>query len=82
MTRATPELASTPPAFRTKPAGGHVATTYDLACSMSHTRRVSNGTGFRGYNPPAPSQDLTTRPPRPLISCQKDAVVFIILRGT
>ncbi|GBN02609.1 hypothetical protein AVEN_93172-1 [Araneus ventricosus] len=40
--------------FYTTPTGGRLATTYDLACSRSHTRRIFSGIGFRTRNPPAP----------------------------
>ncbi|GBO03301.1 hypothetical protein AVEN_67688-1 [Araneus ventricosus] len=65
MTRTTPELAPPSPNFHATPAGGRLATTYDLACSRPHTRRIFSGIGFRAWNPPPQSRDLTTRPPRP-----------------
>ncbi|GBM34710.1 hypothetical protein AVEN_191857-1 [Araneus ventricosus] len=43
MTRTTPELAPPSPNFRATPAGGRLATTYDLACNRPHTRRIFSG---------------------------------------
>ncbi|GBN68533.1 hypothetical protein AVEN_111886-1 [Araneus ventricosus] len=61
MTRTTPELA---PSLQTSiTTEGRLATTYDLACSRPHTRRIFSGIGFRTLRPQ--SRDLTTRPPRP-----------------
>ncbi|GBL77100.1 hypothetical protein AVEN_12742-1 [Araneus ventricosus] len=40
--------------FRTSPARGHLATTYDLMCNRIHTTRIFSGIGFRTWNPPAP----------------------------
>ncbi|GBN68712.1 hypothetical protein AVEN_170980-1 [Araneus ventricosus] len=54
MTRTTPELAPPSPNFRATPAGGRLATTYDLACNRPHTRRIFSGIGFRACGPPAP----------------------------
>ncbi|GBN70294.1 hypothetical protein AVEN_249713-1 [Araneus ventricosus] len=42
------------PKFNATPAGGRLATTYDLACSRSHTRWIFSGIGFRAWIPPAP----------------------------
>ncbi|GBM83514.1 hypothetical protein AVEN_274684-1 [Araneus ventricosus] len=36
------------------PAGGRVATAYDLAANRPHTRRVFRGIGFRACDPPVP----------------------------
>ncbi|GBO24501.1 hypothetical protein AVEN_145064-1 [Araneus ventricosus] len=47
--------ADTPsPNFHATPAGGRLATTYDLMCSRPHARRIFGGIGFRAWNPPAP----------------------------
>ncbi|GBM76900.1 hypothetical protein AVEN_153129-1 [Araneus ventricosus] len=51
MTRTTPELAPPSPNFRATPAGGRLATTYDLACNRPHTRRIFSGIGFRTCDP-------------------------------
>ncbi|GBN09901.1 hypothetical protein AVEN_184697-1 [Araneus ventricosus] len=47
MMRTTPELATPSPNFRATPAGGRLATTYDLGCNRPHTRRIFGGIGFR-----------------------------------
>ncbi|GBL77463.1 hypothetical protein AVEN_41851-1 [Araneus ventricosus] len=54
MTRTTPELA--PPFQASTPHQREdvLDTTYDLACSRPHTRRIFSGIGFRTWNPPAP----------------------------
>ncbi|GBO28401.1 hypothetical protein AVEN_212594-1 [Araneus ventricosus] len=52
MTRATPEPAPPSPSFRATPSGERLATTYDLAYSRPHTRRVFGGIGFRTCDPP------------------------------
>ncbi|GBO06775.1 hypothetical protein AVEN_43932-1 [Araneus ventricosus] len=52
--RTTPELSLPSPNFHATPTGGCLATTYDLAWSMPHTRRIFSGIGFRTWNPPAP----------------------------
>ncbi|GBM69003.1 hypothetical protein AVEN_55430-1 [Araneus ventricosus] len=54
MTRTTPELAQPSTSFHATPAGGRLTTTYDLACSRPHTRRIFSGIGSRTWNPPAP----------------------------
>ncbi|GBM29322.1 hypothetical protein AVEN_2829-1 [Araneus ventricosus] len=61
MTRTTPDLASSPPNFRTTPAGGSL--TLDVRFNV-HTRRTYGG--FKPQALPCRSQDLTTKPP-PLI---------------
>ncbi|GBM50087.1 hypothetical protein AVEN_223298-1 [Araneus ventricosus] len=71
MTRTTPELAPPSPNFRATPAGGRLATTYDLACNRPHTRRIFSGIGFRTCDPPARGRNLTTRPPRPTSGSEK-----------
>ncbi|GBN62148.1 hypothetical protein AVEN_216724-1 [Araneus ventricosus] len=43
MARTTPELASPSSNFHATPTGGRLATTYDLACNRSHTRRIFSG---------------------------------------
>ncbi|GBN43621.1 hypothetical protein AVEN_57013-1, partial [Araneus ventricosus] len=44
--------AGTPsPNFRTTPAGGHLAPTYDLVCNRFHTRRIFSGIRFRTWRP-------------------------------
>ncbi|GBO15179.1 hypothetical protein AVEN_19488-1 [Araneus ventricosus] len=53
-------LATTYATFHATPAGGRLATTYDLACNKPHTWRILSGIGFR-------TCDLTTGPPRPII---------------
>ncbi|GBL98205.1 hypothetical protein AVEN_268289-1 [Araneus ventricosus] len=51
--------AGTPsPGFHATPAGGRLATAYDLACGGPHTRRIFSGIGFRTSNHPVPK----TRP--------------------
>ncbi|GBL90788.1 hypothetical protein AVEN_188774-1 [Araneus ventricosus] len=45
----------------TTPAGGRLATAYDLACNGPLAGRIFNGIGSRTWNPPAP--DVTTKPP-------------------
>ncbi|GBM06323.1 hypothetical protein AVEN_121369-1 [Araneus ventricosus] len=45
---------SSSPSFHATPAGGRLATTYDLACNRPHTRRIFSAIGFRIWNPPAP----------------------------
>ncbi|GBM42649.1 hypothetical protein AVEN_221761-1 [Araneus ventricosus] len=40
--------------FYAIPTGERLATTYDLACSMLHTRRIYSGIRFRAWNPPTP----------------------------
>ncbi|GBO37013.1 hypothetical protein AVEN_240801-1 [Araneus ventricosus] len=54
MTRTTPGLAPPSPNFHATPAGGRLATTYDLACSRPHARRICGGIGSRAWGPPAP----------------------------
>ncbi|GBM28178.1 hypothetical protein AVEN_172671-1 [Araneus ventricosus] len=54
MMRTTPELAPPSPSFHTTPTGGRLATTYDLACNRSHTRRFFNGCWDRIWDPQAP----------------------------
>ncbi|GBM16321.1 hypothetical protein AVEN_194059-1 [Araneus ventricosus] len=54
MTRTTPELAHPSPNFHATLTGGHLATTYDLACSRPHKRRIFGGIGFQAWSPPAP----------------------------
>ncbi|GBM94817.1 hypothetical protein AVEN_26528-1 [Araneus ventricosus] len=50
--------AGTPsPNFHVAPAGGRLATTYDLACSRPYTRRIFGGIGFRAWSLPAPEQE-------------------------
>ncbi|GBO13804.1 hypothetical protein AVEN_189792-1 [Araneus ventricosus] len=63
MTRTTPELAPPSPNFRATPAGGRLATTYDLACNRPHTRRIFSGIGFRTCDPPVPRKykDVCTK---------------------
>ncbi|GBM12463.1 hypothetical protein AVEN_55299-1 [Araneus ventricosus] len=51
MTRTTPELAPPSPSFRATPAGGCLATKYDLACSRLHTRRIFSGIGLSNLEP-------------------------------
>ncbi|GBL75307.1 hypothetical protein AVEN_194524-1 [Araneus ventricosus] len=47
--------AGTPsPSFRATLAGARLATTYDLACSRPHVRRIFDGIGFRACDPPVP----------------------------
>ncbi|GBN55428.1 hypothetical protein AVEN_61794-1 [Araneus ventricosus] len=41
------------PHFHITPAIGRLATTYDLTCNRSYTRRISSGIGYRIWNPPA-----------------------------
>ncbi|GBL72050.1 hypothetical protein AVEN_115071-1 [Araneus ventricosus] len=48
MRRTKPELAPPFPNFRAAPAGGRLATTYDLACNRPHTRRIFVVIWFRG----------------------------------
>ncbi|GBN02091.1 hypothetical protein AVEN_174845-1 [Araneus ventricosus] len=64
MTRTTSELA--PPLqrstfiFRATPAGGCLATAYDLEWNRPHTRRKFSGIGFRAWNPQAPNPVKST----------------------
>ncbi|GBN31563.1 hypothetical protein AVEN_100075-1 [Araneus ventricosus] len=58
--RTTPELELSSPNFHATPAGGRLATAYDLACNRPHTRRIFSGIGFRTWSP----RDPTIRPPR------------------
>ncbi|GBO43575.1 hypothetical protein AVEN_261292-1, partial [Araneus ventricosus] len=58
MTKTTPELAPLSPNFHATPTEGRLATTHDLACNRSHTRRIFSGNG------PGTLRDLATRPPR------------------
>ncbi|GBM30296.1 hypothetical protein AVEN_52700-1 [Araneus ventricosus] len=67
MTRTTPELAPPSPNFRATPAGGRLATAYDLACNRPHTRE----SGFEPVTLRSRGRDLTTRPPRPHGSFKK-----------
>ncbi|GBM52310.1 hypothetical protein AVEN_126391-1 [Araneus ventricosus] len=60
MTRTTPELA---PPLQASPAGGRLATAYDLACNRPHTRQIFGGIGSRTLR--SQIRDLTTSPPRP-----------------
>ncbi|GBN14926.1 hypothetical protein AVEN_249819-1 [Araneus ventricosus] len=53
-TRSTSELAISSPNFRTTPAGGRLAPTYDLTCNRPNTRRIFSGIGFRIWSPTAP----------------------------
>ncbi|GBN34755.1 hypothetical protein AVEN_81519-1 [Araneus ventricosus] len=39
------------PSFHATPKGGRLATTYDLACSRPHTRRIFGGIGSRVPGP-------------------------------
>ncbi|GBN57684.1 hypothetical protein AVEN_216003-1 [Araneus ventricosus] len=65
MTRTTPELE--PPLslnFRSTPAVGHFAPTYDLTRNRPNTRRIFSGIGSRSCLDLLPqSRDLTTRIP-------------------
>ncbi|GBM43431.1 hypothetical protein AVEN_18602-1 [Araneus ventricosus] len=51
MTMATLELAPLSPNFRTTPAGGRLATTYDLTCNRPHAWWIFSGIGFRTPRP-------------------------------
>ncbi|GBL84706.1 hypothetical protein AVEN_191151-1 [Araneus ventricosus] len=51
--------------FHATPTGGRLVTTYDIACSRPHTRRIFSEIGFRAWSPLAHSRDPTTRPLRP-----------------
>ncbi|GBM34109.1 hypothetical protein AVEN_235053-1 [Araneus ventricosus] len=64
MTRTTPERTH-PLQTSATPGGRCLATTYNLACSRPHTRRIISGVGFRVWDPPTPSRNFTTRLPRP-----------------
>ncbi|GBN76281.1 hypothetical protein AVEN_134309-1 [Araneus ventricosus] len=75
MTRTTPELERPSPNFRATPAGGHLVTMYDLACSKLHTRRIFSGIGSRG-------RDLTTKPPLPLLKTRSCPNLETELQGT
>ncbi|GBL71966.1 hypothetical protein AVEN_115011-1 [Araneus ventricosus] len=52
--RSDDEDGTPSPSFHAAPAGGHLATAYDLACNRPHTRRTFGGIGFRTWNLPAP----------------------------
>ncbi|GBM45592.1 hypothetical protein AVEN_150557-1, partial [Araneus ventricosus] len=47
-------VGTSSPNFHATPTGGRLATTYDLACNRSDTRRIFSGIGFRTWNPPTP----------------------------
>ncbi|GBO08942.1 hypothetical protein AVEN_35401-1 [Araneus ventricosus] len=64
MTRTTPGLAAPSPSFRTSPMGGCLDTTCDLARNRPNASSVESGFEPGILRPQ--SQDLTTRPPRPL----------------
>ncbi|GBN72412.1 hypothetical protein AVEN_55094-1 [Araneus ventricosus] len=64
MTRSAPGLAVPSPSFCATPTGGRLATTYDLAFSGPHTRRIFSGIGFRTCDPPVS---------RPYCTAQKES---------
>ncbi|GBM10314.1 hypothetical protein AVEN_50025-1 [Araneus ventricosus] len=73
MTRTIPELAPLSPNFRSTPAIG--LTTDDLTCIRpTYTADLLMESGFEPVTLRLPSQDLTTRLPRPstyvLCSCK------------
>ncbi|GBN86486.1 hypothetical protein AVEN_78580-1 [Araneus ventricosus] len=71
-----PERAPSSPSFRATPAGGPLATAYDLACQRPHTRRNRVSTlRSRG-------QDLATRRQRPpILSFMNFVFLFLTLKG-
>ncbi|GBM07264.1 hypothetical protein AVEN_187831-1 [Araneus ventricosus] len=65
MTRTTPELATPSLNFHATPAGGRLATTYEIMCNRPQHGGSSVESGFEPGTLRPQSRDLTTRPPRP-----------------
>ncbi|GBL78958.1 hypothetical protein AVEN_48925-1 [Araneus ventricosus] len=58
--------------FYATPTGGRLATTYDLTCKCPIHGGSSVGSGFESGTLRPQSRDLTTGPPRPRLSFQKE----------